>query len=113
MSRTDRASLLLHCDRATVFAALVNPDALRIWLPPKGMRGRFDLFDLRDGGSYRLVLSYDDPAHAPGKSSVDSDVVDVRIVGVVDGERVLQEVQFESDDAAFQGTMQMDWMLEP
>src|SRR5688572_14447300 len=102
MSRTDRASLLIHADKERVFAALTSPEALAQCLPPKGMHGRFERFDMREGGSYRLVLTYDDASGAPGKTSADSDVSEVRIARVVPGERIVQEVDFETDDPAFQ-----------
>jgi len=111
MGRTDRASLLLHVDRTEVFAALTSREALLTWLPPKGMHGRFERFDMRQGGSYRLVLSYEDAADAPGKTTPDSDVSEVRISEFVPGERIVHEVDFESDDPAFQGTMRMEWNL--
>ena len=60
---------------------------------------------LRREASYRLVLTYLDPSAASGKATADSDVVDVRFVDVVDGERVVQAVEFESEDPAFAGTM--------
>jgi uncharacterized protein YndB with AHSA1/START domain len=75
------------------------------------MRGRFERFDMRNGGSYRLVLTYDDASGASGKTSADSDVSEVRIVRIVPGERVVQEVDFETDDPAFKGTMRMEWSL--
>jgi len=81
------------------------------WLPPAGMRGAFERFDLREGGSYRLVLTYLDTEDGQGKSSSDSDVVDVRILQLIPSERIVQEIDFESDDPAFQGTMQMEWNL--
>lgn len=109
--RTDRASLLVHVDSATAFAALTSADALLAWLPPRGMHGRFERFDMRTGGSYRLVLTYDDPAGAPGKTTTDSDVSEVRVVEVVPSERVVQEVDFASDDPAFRGTMLLKWIL--
>lgn len=111
MSRTDRASLLIHADRETVFAALTGREALLAWLPPQGMHGRFERFDLRDGGSYRLVLTYDDASGSPGKTAADSDVSEVRIARIVPGELVEQHVDFESDDPAVQGTMRMAWRL--
>ncbi|HWC23460.1 MAG TPA: SRPBCC domain-containing protein [Flexivirga sp.] len=111
MGRTDRASLLIHVDPATVFAALTDRDALVRWLPPKGMRGRFERFDLRDGGSYRLVLTYDDASASPGKTSADADVSEVRITRLIPNERIVQEIEFESDDPAFRGTMRMEWSL--
>jgi uncharacterized protein YndB with AHSA1/START domain len=111
MGRTDRASLLIHVDREAVFAALTSSDALLRWLPPKGMHGRFERFDMRQGGSYRLVLTYKDASDAPGKTSAESDVSEVRISQLVPGERIAQEIDFESDDPAFQGTMRMEWKL--
>jgi uncharacterized protein YndB with AHSA1/START domain len=94
-------------DRA--YAALVDQDDLVAWLPPAGMSARFERFDLRPGGSYRMVLTYADASGAPGKATADSDVVEARIVEVVPGERVVQAVDFVSDDPSFAGTMTMTW----
>ncbi|MGO1948389.1 MAG: SRPBCC domain-containing protein [Mycobacteriaceae bacterium] len=111
MGRTDRASLLIHSDRETVFSALTDSNALTAWLPPRGMLGRFEHFDMRTGGSYRLVLTYLDPTGSPGKTATDEDVSDVRITRLVTGECLEQEIDFVSDDPAFQGTMTMLWIL--
>jgi uncharacterized protein YndB with AHSA1/START domain len=56
-----------------------------------------------------LVLTYEDAAGAPGKATADSDVVDARFVDIVPDRRVVQAVEFESDDPAFAGTMTMTW----
>jgi hypothetical protein len=37
------------------------------------MSGRFERFDARPGGLYRLVLTYADASSAPGKATADSD----------------------------------------
>ena len=79
------------------------------WLPPDGMTGRFERFDPRPGGSYRLVLTYTDASHAAGKATADSDIVEARFVDIVPGVRVVQAVDFVSDDPAFAGTMTMTW----
>jgi uncharacterized protein YndB with AHSA1/START domain len=93
------------------YAALIDPAALTAWLPPSGMTARFEHFDLRPGGSYRLVLTYTADAGVPGKASVDTDIVDARFVDVVPGVRVVQAVEFVSDDPAFDGTMSMTWEI--
>lgn len=92
-----------------IYAAFVDRSALESWLPPQGMAGRFEHFDPRPGGSYRLVLTYADAAAAPGKATADSDVVEARFVDLVPGVRVVQAVDFVSDDPAFHGTMTMTW----
>jgi uncharacterized protein YndB with AHSA1/START domain len=94
-----------------VFAALIDRDDLLAWLPPEGMTATFERFDPRPGGSYRLILVYEDPTDAPGKSSVDSDVVEVRYLDIVPDDRVVQAVDFVSDDPAFAGTMMMTWAV--
>jgi uncharacterized protein YndB with AHSA1/START domain len=73
------------------------------------MSGRFDRFDARPGGSYRLVLEYADASTAPGKATADSDIVEARFVDVVPGVRVVQAADFVSDDPAYAGTMTMTW----
>jgi uncharacterized protein YndB with AHSA1/START domain len=113
MVRTDRASRVIGAPPETVYAALVDREALTAWLPPDGMSGRFDRFDARPGGSYRLVLTYDDPSTARGKASADSDIVEVRFVDLVPGTRLVQGVDFVSDDPANAGTMTMTWELTP
>ncbi len=95
-----------------VWAALLDPDAVTAWLPPDGMTGRLEHFDARPGGGYRMVLTYDDPSASSGKTSADSDTVDVRFVEITPGRKLAQAVDFVSDDPAFSGTMTMVWRLD-
>ncbi|GAA2910970.1 hypothetical protein Acy02nite_75460 [Actinoplanes cyaneus] len=109
MARTDTASRVIAAAPDRVYAALVDPGALTAWLPPDGMTGRFERFDAKPGGSYRLVLTYADASAAPGKTTADSDVVEAHFVDIVPGVRVVQAVTFVSDDPAQAGTMTMTW----
>jgi uncharacterized protein YndB with AHSA1/START domain len=109
MPRTDRGSRVMDAAPGRVWAALVNPEALLTWLPPGGMIGGFERFDARPGGSYRMVLTYADASGAPGKATADSDIVEARFVDIVPGQRVVQAVDFVSDDPAYAGTMTMTW----
>lgn len=109
MSRTDTASRVIAAPTDRVYAALIDPDALAAWLPPAGMSGRFERFDARPGGSYRMVLTYADASTAPGKATADSDVVEARFVDIVPGVRVVHGVDFVSDDPHSAGTMTMTW----
>lgn len=113
MRRTDSASRLIGADPDRVFAALVDPVALAEWLPPEGMTGRFEHFDARPGGSYRLVLTYGGSSSGSGKTTPDADVVEARFVEILPPERLVQAVDFVSDDPAFTGTMTMTWELFP
>jgi uncharacterized protein YndB with AHSA1/START domain len=111
MARTDMASRVIAAPPDRVYAALVDREALTAWLPPDGMSGRFERFEARPGGSYRLVLTYADASTARGKATADSDIVEARFLDVVPGVRVVQAVDFVSDDPAHAGTMIMTWEL--
>lgn len=94
-----------------MFRALVDREALETWLPPDGMTATFERFDPTPGGSYRLVLTYADPAGAGAKSTADADIVEARYIDIVPDERVVQAVDFESDAPEFAGTMTMTWSV--
>jgi uncharacterized protein YndB with AHSA1/START domain len=109
MPRTDTASRVVAAPPQRVYAAFIDPEALAAWLPPDGMTARFERFDPRPGGSYRLVLTYADASGAPGKAAADTDIIEARFVDIAPDVRVVQEVDFVSDDPAFAGTMTMTW----
>lgn len=108
-TRTDTASRLVKASPGALYNVFVDPGALARWLPPRGMRARIERFDPHPGGSYHMVLTYDDPAGAPGKATADSDIVEARFVALVPGERIVWEVGFVSDDPTLAGTMTMSW----
>lgn len=109
-TRTDLASRVIRATRQAIYRAFADPAALVAWLPPKGMRAKLESFDLRPGGGYRMVLTYENPT-TPGKATADSDIVEVRFTDIRPNERIVQQVEFESEDAAFAGVMTMTWRL--
>ncbi len=111
MGRTDTASRVIEAPLTRVYAALVDPHALVKWLPPQGMTGKFDHFDARAGGSYRMTLTYAEAPASGGKSGVDSDVVEARFVEIAPDDRVVQAIDFQSGDPSFAGTMTMTWTV--
>ena len=112
MVRFDSATRVIAAPPDAVFSALVDVEARTAWLPPTGMTGRFEWFDPRPGGGYRLVLTYED-ATTRGKSEANTDVADVRFVEIEAPLRVVEEADFVSDDPRFSGTMTMTWTVEP
>jgi uncharacterized protein YndB with AHSA1/START domain len=77
------------------------------------MTGRLEQFVPRTGGTYRLVLTYREPTAGTGKSTADSDVAQGRFVEVVPEIRMVQAVDFVSDEPDLAGTMTMTWSLIP
>ena len=54
--------------RPAVYRALLDADAIRQWRVPDGMSSEVHEFDAREGGSFRVSLTYDAPADT-GKSA--------------------------------------------
>jgi uncharacterized protein YndB with AHSA1/START domain len=110
--RTDSASRVIKASPQTIYNAFVDPSALVSWLPPKGMKGHIYKFDARAGGAYRMSLTYVGTEHSTqGKSSEHTDIVKGTFLEFAPNERIVQLVEFESDDPVFAEEMIMTWTL--
>lgn len=113
MTATHSTSRTIIATPRAVFRALIDPESMSCWRAPPGMTLRILAFDPRAGGRYRLALSYDDPASGKGKSSADSDIVDGLFIELVAGDRIVENVTFETTDSAFAGTMRITTSMAP
>jgi uncharacterized protein YndB with AHSA1/START domain len=112
--RTDTATRLIHASPDAIYRAFVDARLLMAWLPPEGMSGRALLFEPWEGGQYRIELTYE-TVMAPGgagKTTGRSDISVGRFLALEPGRRIVQSVEFESDNAAFAGEMIITWSLE-
>lgn len=112
-TRIDSASRLISASPETIYRAFAQPSAMERWLPPDNMTGNMLHFDFREGGSYRMRLTYAALQQGRGKTSEDSDEVEVRLTKLENGRRIEQEVTFESEDPLFSGVMRMNWTFQP
>ncbi|MBM0106069.1 SRPBCC domain-containing protein [Steroidobacter sp. S1-65] len=113
-ARIDAASRIIAATPAALYRAHMDPQALISWLPPEGMKGRIEQFEPRVGGTYRMVLTYEQSGQgALGKTTDRSDVVAGRFVELAQDRRIVQVVEFESDDPAFAGEMRITWTFTP
>jgi uncharacterized protein YndB with AHSA1/START domain len=112
--RVDSASRLIQASPQSIYRAYLDPGSLVVWLPPQGMKARIEAFDPREGGRYRIVLTYNDADHAvAGKTSEHANVVVGRFLELAPHERIVQSVEFLSEEAAFAGEMRISWLLAP
>jgi len=94
----------LRAPRERVYAALLDPEAVKRWKVPDGMTCQIHSFDAREGGTYRVSLTYD-AGSAAGKTSASTDTYHGRFVRLVPNRRIVEEDEFETDDPALQGEM--------
>jgi uncharacterized protein YndB with AHSA1/START domain len=94
----------VRAPRARVYRALLDAGAIAAWRVPDGMTSVVHEFDAREGGSFRISLTYDAPDRA-GKTAAATDTYHGRFERLVPGERVVEVVEFETDDLALRGEM--------
>jgi uncharacterized protein YndB with AHSA1/START domain len=102
-----RVPRIIKAGRKAVYQAFLDPDSVASWLAPDNMRGHAHNFDAREGGKFRMSLTYQEPGHLPGKTSRDTDTFQERFVELVPHARIVEVVEFESHDKAFAGEMKM------
>jgi uncharacterized protein YndB with AHSA1/START domain len=90
--------------RAAVYRALLDATAVQAWMVPDGMTSRVHAFDAREGGSFRISLTYESPTGI-GKTTTQTDTFHGRFLKLVPDEQVVEVVEFETSDPAMQGEM--------
>lgn len=112
--RVDIASRVIAASPHSIYRAYLDPDSILAWRPPKGMRGEIQAFDPRQGGIFRMAFLYDDADHpTPGKTSAHADMFEGRFQELVPDRRIVEVVEFQSDDPAFAGAMTIATSLVP
>src|SRR3990170_3477024 len=105
MSAT-RISHHINAPRASVYRALLDADAVATWMAPTGMTSHVHAFEPREGGAFRISLTYDAPT-GTGKTTAQTDTFHGRFVKLVANEQVVEVVEFETADPALRGEMEI------
>jgi uncharacterized protein YndB with AHSA1/START domain len=100
----------VNAPRSAVYRALLDADAVAAWRAPDDMTAQVHTFDAREGGTFRVSLTYEAPT-GTGKSGAHTDTYHGHFARLVADEQVVEVIEFESADAAFHGTMTMTTTL--
>lgn len=107
---TTQVSRHVRAPRSAVYRALLDPAAIAQWRVPTGMTSHVHEFDAREGGSFRISLTYDVP-NATGKSAARTDTYHGRFVRLAPDEQVVEVFEFETADPGLRGEMTMTTTL--
>jgi uncharacterized protein YndB with AHSA1/START domain len=102
--RSTRISRRVNASRAIVYRALLDARAVATWKVPTGMTSHVHEFDAREGGSFRISLTYDEPT-GTGKTTAHTDTYHGRFVKLMTNEQVVEVVEFETTDPEMRGEM--------
>lgn len=102
--KSTRISRHINAPRATVYNALVDPRAIAKWKVPEGMDCQVHAFDAREGGTFRVSLTYDSPT-GRGKTTAHTDTYHGRFVKLMPNEQIVEVDEFETNDPELRGEM--------
>jgi uncharacterized protein YndB with AHSA1/START domain len=105
-----QASRHVRAPRAVVYRALLDAEAIARWRVPHGMSCEVHEFDPREGGRFRISLTYDAP-DTVGKTAARTDTYHGRFVALIPDEQVVEVSEFEAEDPALRGSMTMTTTL--
>jgi uncharacterized protein YndB with AHSA1/START domain len=108
---TTRITRHIAAPREAVYRALIDANAVQHWMVPDGMTSEVHSFDAREGGAFRISLTYDAPT-GTGKTSSKTDTHHGRFVKLVPHELVVQTSEFETADPALRGEMTITFTLQ-
>jgi uncharacterized protein YndB with AHSA1/START domain len=111
--RSTKTSRVIKAPRPTIYRAFLDADSVVAWLAPNNMTGHLHTFEPREGGKFRMSLTYIDPKKSPaGKTSENTDTFQARFVKLVPNETIVQAVEFESQEPGYAGEMTITWTLK-
>jgi uncharacterized protein YndB with AHSA1/START domain len=103
-----QVSRIIKAPRQKVYQAFLDPAAVAAWLAPDTMRARVHTFDPREGGRFRISLTYQKAEDSQrGKTAGDTDTYHGRFVKLVPDEMIVEVIEFESQKPGFAGEMTM------
>ena len=104
----------MKAPRTRVYHALIDAKAVQTWMVPDGMSSHVHVFEGREGGAFRISLTYETQSGVgkSGKTSAKTDTYHGRFVELVPDARVVETMEFETDDPAMRGEMTVTFALE-
>lgn len=111
--RIDSASRVILASPKALFRAFIDPEMLASWRAPEGMTARIERFNAAVGGGYRIVLAYAGDTSDRGKSTPSEDIAQIVFIELDPERRIVEQVNFVSDDPAFAKKMTITTSFEP
>ncbi|MBD0710369.1 MULTISPECIES: SRPBCC domain-containing protein [unclassified Streptomyces] len=108
-----RVSRHVAAPPSAVYRALVDPAAVARWRVPYGMTCEVHEFDAREGGTFRVSLTYEGEDGGTGGSGGRTDTYHGRFAELLSDERVVEVVEFETEDPGLRGAMSLTTTLVP
>lgn len=109
-ANSTRVTQYVNASREDVYRALVSATAVAEWMVPDGMTSHVHIFEPHEGGNFRISLTYDEP-NDTGKTTAHTDTYHGYFVSLVPNTKVIEVVEFETDNPDMRGEMTITFSL--
>ena len=107
-----QVSQIVKAPRAAVYRACLDSKMIARWRVPDSMTAEVHSFDAREGGGYRMTLTYRDSHHpVGGKTSAHADSFHGRFLELIPDTKIVETVRFETDKLDLQKPMRLTTSL--
>jgi uncharacterized protein YndB with AHSA1/START domain len=107
---TTRITRHIAAPSEAFYRALLDAKAIQTWMVPTGMTSHVHTWDPREGGAFRISLTYDAPTTV-GKTTAKTGTYHGRFVRLAPNETVVESLEFETGNPAMQGEMTIVFTL--
>jgi uncharacterized protein YndB with AHSA1/START domain len=107
---TTRVERIIRAPRSAVYRALLDRDAVEHWRVPDGMTSQVHAFEPREGGAFRVSLTYSAPDRT-GKTTAHTDTYHGHFARLVPDQEVVEVSEFETADPSLAGQMTITYTL--
>ncbi|MNK01141.1 hypothetical protein D3C87_189350 [compost metagenome] len=87
-----------------MYRALTDAQSIAKWRVPEGMTSEVHYFEAKEGGKFRVSLTYEDPNFV-GKSATHTDTYHGYFKKLIPNELVIEVMEFETSDPNMTGEM--------
>jgi uncharacterized protein YndB with AHSA1/START domain len=108
--RTTTIRRTIRAARSAVYRTLLDANDVAAWRVPHGMTSEVHVFEPWEGGTFRVSLTYESENES-GKTSAQTDTYHGRFVELVPNSRVIELIEFETEDPALAGEMRVTTTL--
>lgn len=108
--RTTRLTRKICAPPAVVYRALIDPECVKRWKFPAGMDIQIHKFEAREGGLFRVSLSYRNSSLV-GKTAANTDTYHGHFEKLVEGRQVIEVLEFDTSEPSMSGAMRITYTL--
>jgi uncharacterized protein YndB with AHSA1/START domain len=102
--KTTRIKITIKAPPERVYKALTDPLFIQQWRVPDGMHCHIHEFNAKEGGTFRISLTYDEPNYE-GKTNSHTDTYHGYFKSLVPHEKVVEIMEFETSNPDMAGKM--------